>query len=114
MVAMSEVSATIMAESLPLRMTIWSRIWYGSTMGRKQVLVQLDDDLISALDEVAKTQGVSRSELLRRGAAALLSAAKELDDERRHAEGYRKFPQESDLDEVWEALAVETLMDLPW
>ncbi len=41
-------------------------------MARKHVEVQLDDDLVDRLDEVADRHGVSRSELLRRAALALL------------------------------------------
>jgi metal-responsive CopG/Arc/MetJ family transcriptional regulator len=41
-------------------------------MARKQVLVQLDDELVARLDEVAARRGVSRSELVRRGALALI------------------------------------------
>ncbi len=44
-------------------------------MGRREVLVQLDDDLVDRLDRLAEQQGTNRSELLRRGAAAVLEAA---------------------------------------
>jgi metal-responsive CopG/Arc/MetJ family transcriptional regulator len=37
-------------------------------MARRQVLVQLDDDLVRRLDAAAQRLEVSRSELLRRGA----------------------------------------------
>jgi hypothetical protein len=39
------------------------------------VLVQLDDDLVERLDRIAEREGTSRSELLRRGATAVLDAA---------------------------------------
>ncbi len=44
-------------------------------VGRREVLVQLDDELVGRLDELARQQGTNRSELLRRGAAAVLEAA---------------------------------------
>ena len=78
------------------------------------MLVQLDDELVASLDELASAEGVSRSELIRRGTVALLNAAKELEDERRFAEGYAHDPQGDELDAVWDALAIETLKDLPW
>lgn len=78
------------------------------------MLVQLDDDLVAALDAVATAQGVSRSELIRRGAAWVLSAADELEKERRHAEGYRKYPQESPLAEMWLQLAAESMPGDDW
>lgn len=78
------------------------------------MLVQLDDDLVAALDEVATAQGVSRSELIRRGASWILEAADELEKEHLHAEGYRKFPQNDELSEAWLAVAAETFSGEPW
>lgn len=43
-------------------------------MARREVLVQLDDDLVVRLDELALRLGTSRSELLRRGATAVITA----------------------------------------
>lgn len=69
-------------------------------MGRKQVLVQLDDDLVDALDQVAATEGISRSELIRRGARAALEAHKLALAERQHTEAYRRVPQDPVMTEV--------------
>ena len=71
--------------------TIWCTIWF---MGRKEVLVQLDDDLIDRLDQLADKQGTSRSELLRRGAAAVLEAAEHAEADRALQEAYRRVPQD--------------------
>ena len=76
---------------LPLAVTIWCTIW---SMGRKEVLVQLDDDLIDRLDRLAVKQGTSRSELLRRGAAAVLEAAEHAEADRALQEAYRRVPQD--------------------
>jgi predicted transcriptional regulator len=74
------------------------------TMTRQQVLVQLDTELVRRLDELAEAEHTSRSELLRRGAAAVLRTAQERADEQRHAEGYRRQPQGPDeLDFAFEA-----------
>jgi metal-responsive CopG/Arc/MetJ family transcriptional regulator len=43
-------------------------------VARREVLVQLDDDLVERLDAVAAELDTSRSELLRRGAQAVLAA----------------------------------------
>src|SRR4051794_7390140 len=43
---------------------IWDTIW---PMARREVLVQLDDDLVNRLDALAAELDTSRSELLRRG-----------------------------------------------
>ncbi len=50
---------------------IFIAIWF---MGRREVLVQSDDDLVARLDRLAAAHGMNRSELLRRGAAAVLDA----------------------------------------
>lgn len=63
-------------------------------MARRQVLVQLDDDLVAALDAEAARGGFSRSELIRRGARRILEDARIEELERRHEEGYRRVPVE--------------------
>jgi metal-responsive CopG/Arc/MetJ family transcriptional regulator len=45
-------------------------------MGRREVLVQLDDELVERRDRLAAEQGTNRSELLRRGAAAVTAATR--------------------------------------
>jgi metal-responsive CopG/Arc/MetJ family transcriptional regulator len=63
-------------------------------MARKEVLVQLDDELVGRLDALAEREGVSRSELLRRGAVAVLDAMAERDDDDALREAYRRTPQD--------------------
>lgn len=63
-------------------------------MGRKEVLVQLDDELVERLDRLAAAQGTNRSELLRRGAAAVLVAAELAGADRDLQESYRRIPQD--------------------
>jgi metal-responsive CopG/Arc/MetJ family transcriptional regulator len=67
---------------------------YHMSMGRREVLVQLDDDLVDRLDRLAAKQGTSRSELLRRGAAAVLEAADHAEADRELQEAYRRRPQD--------------------
>ena len=62
--------------------------------GRKQVLVQLDDELVADLDRLVRSEGVSRSELLRRAALALIEAYEESEKDRRLVEAYRRMPQD--------------------
>ena len=64
-------------------------------MGRREVLVQLDDDLVDRLDRLAEQQGTNRSDLLRRGAAAVLEAAERADADRALQEAYRRLPTRS-------------------
>jgi surfactin synthase thioesterase subunit len=78
---------------------------YHMVMARREVLVQLDDDLVERLDEIAKRTSVSRSELLRRGALAVLEADERL------VEGYTKYPPDPVLLETSRRLAAETAPD---
>lgn len=70
---------------------------YHMVMGRKEVLVQLDDELVERLDRLAETEGTNRSELLRRGASAVLEAAELGKADRSLREAYRRVPQDPAL-----------------
>ena len=63
-------------------------------MARREVLVQLDDELVERLDRLADQQGTSRSDLLRRGAAAVLEASELAAADRQLQESYRRIPQD--------------------
>jgi metal-responsive CopG/Arc/MetJ family transcriptional regulator len=78
-------------------------------MGRREVLVQLDDDLVTRLDLLASERGTNRSELLRRGALAVLDAAdmRRADDELQAA--YRRIPQDPDVVQMAAQLAAATM-----
>jgi metal-responsive CopG/Arc/MetJ family transcriptional regulator len=78
-------------------------------MSRRQVLVQLDDELVGRLDDLAAEQGTNRSELLRRGAIAVLdeAALRHADAELQAA--YRRVPQDPDLVELAGRLATTTM-----
>lgn len=82
-------------------------------MARKQVLVQLDDELVERLDTLAEQLDVSRSELIRRGASAFVAAAHEAELDRQHAEGYRRIPQTAEEMEWIEAATEAALEILP-
>jgi len=58
-------------------------------------MVQLSDDLVAELDEVAANQGVSRSALIRRALADYLTEVRASDVGRRIVEGYRAIPPET-------------------
>jgi len=81
---------------------------YHMTMARKQVLVQLDDDLVERLDQLAHRMDVSRSELLRRGATAVLEAESLGQAERELVAAYRRQPQDPLLVEAALRLSAET------
>ena len=82
---------------------------YHMAMTRVQVLVQLDDDLVSELDRLARRLSVSRSELLRRGARAVLEAADLADADRALIEAYLAQPQDPSIIEAAGRLAAKTV-----
>lgn len=84
---------------------------YHMVMPRREVLVQLDDDLVEKLDELAGRTGVSRSELLRRGALAVLEADEWARADDRLVEGYSKQPPDATLLEASRRLAAETAVE---
>ncbi len=78
-------------------------------MTRKQVLVQLDDDLITALDQLAQSEGTNRSELLRRGARAVVHAAYLAREDEKLAQAYATEPQDLVLLDALSQQAASTL-----
>jgi len=81
---------------------------YHMVVARRQVLVQLDDELVAQLDLVSAALGTSRSELLRRGARAVIEAERLADADRRLQVGYRRQPQDPSLVEAARQLAART------
>ena len=77
-------------------------------MARRQVIVQLDDELVAALDEEAARQGTSRSDLIRRAATGLLAAYRVRRQERETVDAYRRVPQDPVLTETFGRIAAET------
>jgi predicted DNA-binding protein len=67
-------------------------------VARKQVLVQLDDAQVAALDRLAERSGESRSELIRRAIDRYVEAVREAVADIRYAEAYERVPE--DLDEL--------------
>lgn len=74
-------------------------------MPRKQVLVQLSEELVAALDAEAEQLGTSRSAVLREAASRYV---KERDDARitqQIVDGYTRFPQTDDEEDDWGRLS---------
>lgn len=81
-------------------------------MARRQVLVQLSDELVASLDERAARRGVSRSELVRRAVEAYVTSDEDAEIDRAIVEGYRRIPQE---DDSWsDGLLDEQLAEESW
>ena len=81
---------------------------YHMVMARKEVLVQLDGELVARLDRLASDQGTSRSELLRRGAWAVLEAADLEAADQQLREAYKRSPQDPAVVAAAARLAAET------
>lgn len=77
-------------------------------MARREVLVQLDDDLVARLDELAAQLGTNRSELLRRGATAVIAAEELATADRELIAGYQRQPPEAALVQSARRLAART------
>lgn len=77
-------------------------------MPRREVLVQLDDELVARLDDLAKLLGTNRSELLRRGAQAVLQAEDSAEADRTLVAAYRRQPVEAALVQSARRLAAAT------
>jgi Ribbon-helix-helix protein, copG family len=75
---------------------------------RREVLVQLDDDLVEQLDEVAARLGTNRSDLLSRGARAVIEAEGLAEADRELQEAYRRQPADPALVESARRLAAAT------
>ena len=81
-------------------------------MSRRQVLVQLDDDLVTQLDRLALRSGSNRSELLRLGAQAVIAAEQSREEDEAFRLAYRAVPQDPVILEAATRLANQTLP--PW
>jgi predicted transcriptional regulator len=77
-------------------------------MARRQVLVQLDDEQVAALDRVAGRIDENRSELIRRAIEHYLEAVDEAVADLRYAEAYRRLPEGLAEDAGLRALALTT------
>lgn len=65
-------------------------------VARKQVLVQLSDELVLELDRRARSRAVSRSQLIREAVERFVAADALAEAERAYVESYTRFPQEDD------------------
>ena len=65
-------------------------------VARRQVLVQLSDELVASLDLRARNRAVSRSQLIREAVEQFVAADLEAERERAYVESYTRFPQEDD------------------
>lgn len=117
-IAVSSGSSGRSAAHVPTPHTAWSfgrrafpnafHMGYHMVMARREVLVQLDDDLVEQLDELAAALGTNRSELMRRGAQAVLDAERLAAADQQLRAAYRRQPADPTLVQSARRLAAET------
>lgn len=73
---------------------------YSVAVARKQIMVELDEDMIQALDRIADREATTRSDLLRRGARAVMLFAEWSGSDTDIADTYRKHPEDAQLIEA--------------
>jgi metal-responsive CopG/Arc/MetJ family transcriptional regulator len=64
------------------------------SVARKQVLVQLDDELIQRLDRLVATLDTNRSDVIRRAVTAFLRAADDAKADVEYVEAYLRIPED--------------------
>ena len=73
----------------------------------KTIQITIDDDLVRSVDSLVKSQGTTRSAFIRKLLRAALLEIREAGLDRKHREGYEKFPVTPDefelpeSDRVW-------------
>lgn len=77
-------------------------------MARREVLVQLDDELVQRLDALAGRLGTNRSELMRRGAQVVLEAEELAEADRQLQLAYRRQPPDPALLQSARRMAAHT------
>jgi len=81
---------------------------YHMVVARREVLVQLDDNLVEQLDALAAGLGTNRSELMRRGAQAVLDAEGLAASDRQLRSAYERQPADPRLVQSARRLAAQT------
>ncbi len=76
-------------------------------MARREVLVQLDDSLVRQLDDLATRLGINRSDLIRRGAQAVIAAEELAGADRELVAAYQRQPADPALVQSARRLAAE-------
>jgi metal-responsive CopG/Arc/MetJ family transcriptional regulator len=84
---------------------------YRMVMSRREVLVQLEDDLVASLDAVAAARGMNRSELIRTITSAFLNALDEAEADAELVAAYTARPQDPAEIAALTQMALETWPD---
>jgi metal-responsive CopG/Arc/MetJ family transcriptional regulator len=83
-------------------------------MGKKIIQVPVDEELLTALDQLSRKQRKARSELIRQACRRYLRQVESEELDRLYQQGYEKLPEEPELVEAQVALAGEILPRESW
>ena len=83
-------------------------------MPRKQVLVQLTDELVRKLDELGEETGRSRSAMVRDAVERYVVRESEAEKDRRLIDGYTRFPDDGEFVAMAEANLRRLIEEESW
>ena len=83
-------------------------------MTKKVIQVPVDEELLVALNQLAKKQSKARSELIRQACRHYLGQMESEELDRLYQRGYERLPEEPELGEAQIALTGEILPKESW
>lgn len=83
-------------------------------MAKKVIQVPVDEELLTALDQLSRKQRKARSELIRQACQSYLGQVESEELDRLYQQGYERLPEEPELGEAQIALAREVLSKESW
>jgi len=83
-------------------------------MVKKVIQVPVDEELLSALDQLSKKQSKARSELIRQACQRYLRQIESEEQDSLYQQGYERLPEESASGETQIAMAGEILSKELW
>ena len=83
-------------------------------MVKKVIQVPVDEELLTALDQLSKKRCKARSELIRQACQHYLGQVESEELDRLYQQGYERLPEEPELGEAQVALAGEILPKESW
>ncbi len=83
-------------------------------MSKKIIQVPVDEELLTALDQLSRKQRKARSELIRQACQRYLRQVESEELDRLYQQGYQKLPEEPELGEAQVAIVGEILPKESW
>ena len=83
-------------------------------MAKKVIQVPVDEELLTALDQLSRKQRKARSELIRQACQRYLGQVESEELDLLYQQGYERLPEEPELGQTQIALAGEILPKESW